>query len=71
MAPSGMLRCVVLVKADDSEKFSSSFIRVTRIDELGTALAVTSNRRTLRRSTNIEEGAKFLRNVGSYKRHSA
>jgi hypothetical protein len=34
-----------------SEKFSASFIKVTRIDELGTTLAVTSNRRTLRRST--------------------
>jgi hypothetical protein len=30
------------------EELSDSFIRVTRISELGTALAVTSNRRTLR-----------------------
>jgi hypothetical protein len=29
-----------------SEELSSSFIRVTRIGELGTTLAVTSNRRT-------------------------
>jgi hypothetical protein len=32
-----------------SEEFSASFIRVTRIGELGTTLAVTSNRNTLRR----------------------
>jgi hypothetical protein len=35
-----------------SEELSASFIRVTRIGELGTTLAVTSNRRTLRRNTN-------------------
>jgi hypothetical protein len=33
------------------EELSASFIRVTRIGELGTTLAVTSNRRTLRRNT--------------------
>jgi hypothetical protein len=32
----------------------ASFIRVTRIGELGTTLAVTSNRRTLRRNTKRE-----------------
>jgi hypothetical protein len=42
-----MLRCVALVRTDVSEKLSGFFIRVTRIDELGTTLAVTSNRRTL------------------------
>jgi hypothetical protein len=42
-----MLRCVVLVRTDVSEKLSVPFIRVTRIGELGTTLAVTSNRRTL------------------------
>jgi hypothetical protein len=31
---------------------SASFIGATRIGELGTTLAVTSNRRTLRRNTN-------------------
>jgi hypothetical protein len=44
MASSGMLRQVALVRTDVSEKLSASFIRVTRIGELGTTLAVTSNR---------------------------
>jgi hypothetical protein len=35
---------------DVSEERSASFIRVTRIGVLGTTLAVTSNRRTLRRN---------------------
>jgi hypothetical protein len=47
MLSSGMLRRVALVKTDGSEKLSASFIRVTRIGELGTTLAVTTNRRTL------------------------
>jgi hypothetical protein len=50
MAFSGMLRRVALVRTDVSEELSASFIRVTRISELGTPLAVTSNRRTLRAS---------------------
>jgi hypothetical protein len=50
MAPSGMLRRVALVRTDISEELNASFIRVTRIDELGTRLAVTSNRRTFLRS---------------------
>jgi hypothetical protein len=51
MASSGMLRRVALVKADVSEELRASFIRVIRIGELGITLAVTSNRRTLRRNT--------------------
>jgi hypothetical protein len=51
-----MLRRVALVRIDVSEELSASFIRVTRIDEIGKTLAVTSNRRTLRRNTsNIPE----------------
>jgi hypothetical protein len=42
-----MLRRVALLRTDVSEELSASFIRVTRIAELGTTLAVTSNRRTL------------------------
>jgi hypothetical protein len=48
-----MLRRVALVGTDVSEEFSVSIIRVTRIGELGTTLAVTSNRRTLRRNTKL------------------
>jgi hypothetical protein len=51
MASSGMLRRVALVITDVSEELSVSIIRVTRIGELGTTVAVTSNRRTLRRNT--------------------
>jgi hypothetical protein len=47
MASSGMLRSVALVRTDVSEEHSASFIRVTRIGELRTTLAVTSNRCTL------------------------
>jgi hypothetical protein len=44
MTYSGILRRVALVRTDVSEELSASFIRVTRIGELGTKLAVTSNR---------------------------
>jgi hypothetical protein len=46
-----MFRREALVRTDVSEDLSASFIRVTRIGELGTALAVTSNRRTLQPGT--------------------
>jgi hypothetical protein len=43
-----MLCRVALVRTDVSEELRASFIRVTRIGELGTTLAVTSNRRIVR-----------------------
>jgi hypothetical protein len=46
MVSSGMLRHVAFVRTDVSEKLSASFIRVTRISELETTLAVTSNQPT-------------------------
>jgi hypothetical protein len=65
MVSSGMLRRVTLVRTDVSKELSASIIRVTRISELGT-LAVTSN------SCQPDDGgAKFLRNVSSYKSHTA
>jgi hypothetical protein len=39
---------VALVRTDVSEELSASFIRVTRIGELRTTLAVTNNRRSVR-----------------------
>jgi hypothetical protein len=51
MVSSGMLRRVALVRTDVSEEPGAYFIRVTRIGELGTIQAATSNRRTLRRNS--------------------
>jgi hypothetical protein len=53
MPSSGMLRRVALVRTDVFEERSPSFIKVTRIGDLGTTFAVTSNRRTLRRITPV------------------
>jgi hypothetical protein len=47
MVYSEMLRRVTLVRTDVSEKLNASIITVTRIGELGTTLAVTSNVRRL------------------------
>jgi hypothetical protein len=44
MASSGTLRHIALVRTDVSEEFSTSVVRVPRISELGTTLAITSNR---------------------------
>jgi hypothetical protein len=40
---------VALVRTNVSEEPGASFMRVTKIGELGTTQAATSNRRTLRR----------------------
>jgi hypothetical protein len=45
-----MLCHVVLVRTDVSEERFASVIRMTKIREVGTTLAVTSNRSTLRRN---------------------
>jgi hypothetical protein len=81
-----MLRHVALVRTDVLEELSASFIMVTRIGELGTTLAITTQ--AAKRSsvhqlpimantvpsslifvTLMMAGAKFLRNVSSYKSH--
>jgi hypothetical protein len=79
-----MLRRVVLVITDVSEEIRASFIRVTKIGELGTTVRTEVPEElstSFIRGTNIGElgttlvtgnvGAKFLRNVGSYKNHTA
>jgi hypothetical protein len=75
MVSSWMLRRVALVRTDVSEKLSASFIRVARISELGTTLAVTSNRRTLRKIISCchpdDGGVMFLLTVVSYNSHTA
>jgi hypothetical protein len=58
-----MLRRVAHVRTDISEKFSASFIRVTRIGEPGTTLDVTK----FTDSCHTEWGAQFIRNVDYYK----
>jgi hypothetical protein len=67
MGSSGMLRRVTIVRNDILEELNASFIRLTRIGELGTTLAVTSNRRTLRRNTKYF----FAACIGSYKSYTA
>jgi hypothetical protein len=52
-----VLRRVALARIDVSEEFSASFIRATRIGELGTTLAVTSNRRTLQKNNKVRHTA--------------
>jgi hypothetical protein len=58
MLSSGMLRREALVITDVSEDPSASIFRVTRISELRTKLAVTSNGRTLRRHTRGHSSVK-------------
>jgi hypothetical protein len=70
MASCGLLHRVALVRTDVSEEPSASIIGVIRIGVLGTTLAVTSNRCT--DSCYLDDGgARFIRNVGSYKSHTA
>jgi hypothetical protein len=56
-----MLRRVALVRTYVSKDRSASFIRVTRIGELGTTLAVTSNRRTLRQTLSSSDMSVLTR----------
>jgi predicted Zn-dependent protease with MMP-like domain len=53
MPSSGMLRRAALLRTAASEESIASIIRVTRIGEIGTMLALTSNLSTLRRNTKL------------------
>jgi hypothetical protein len=79
MCSSGMLCHVAVVRIDVSEELSASIIRVTRIGELGTRLAVASvgllvtanlvpSTRIL--VTLIYGGTMILQNVSTYKSHT-
>jgi hypothetical protein len=46
MVSSGLLLLVALVRTEVSETLSASIIRVTRIGEIGTPLAISSNQRS-------------------------
>jgi hypothetical protein len=71
-ASSGILHRVALVRTDISEEFITSIFREARIGDRETKLAVTSNRRTLRRNIILDDGGyNFLRIVGSYNSHTA
>jgi hypothetical protein len=71
MSSSVICRLVVRIGTDVSEELSASIISVTRIGELGATLVVAnvvlSSQILVRRD---DGGAKFLRNVGSYKNHT-
>jgi hypothetical protein len=55
-----MLRRAALVRTDVSEELNASFNRMTRMGELGTTLAVTSNRRTLQRIPSLRIVRRLL-----------
>jgi hypothetical protein len=78
MPSSGVLRRVALVRTDVSEESSASIIRTTRIGELGTMSSQSASvaSHSLRSQFTDychpdDRGAKFFRNVGSYKSHTA
>jgi hypothetical protein len=55
-----MLRRVALVRTDVSEELSASFIKMTRVGDLGTTLAVTNNRRRLLVTANVVPRSPIL-----------
>jgi hypothetical protein len=81
MAYCGILCRVALVRTDVSGELSGSIFKVTRIGEQRATLAVKIDRRKqhirltlllVHLSCHLDDGgAKFQRNVGSYKSHTA
>jgi hypothetical protein len=72
-ATSGILQHMALVRTKVQEESITVYIRMTRIGELGTTLAVTSNRSTLQSITKFQKGAYYSstkiykeRNLNSY-----
>jgi hypothetical protein len=63
MVSSGMLRRVALVKNKGSEELSTSINRVSKIGELGTTLAVTSNRHTQQEALGSSETSVLTRST--------
>jgi hypothetical protein len=55
-----MLRRVARVRTEVLEERSAYFFRVTRIGKLGTTLALTSNRSTLRRNSQCASVVDFV-----------
>jgi hypothetical protein len=47
MLPTGLLHSVALIRADVSEERIASITKMTRIGELGTTLAISSNLTTM------------------------
>jgi hypothetical protein len=60
MQSCGMLHLVALVRTEFSEEHIASIIRRTRIGDLGTTIAVTSNRNTLLLFTVTADGVPSL-----------
>jgi hypothetical protein len=81
MSSSGMSPRVTLVRTDISVERSASIIRVTRIDEVGTTLGITSSMRWSLVMANIVPSSPILvtlmmealrsSETCSYKRHMA
>jgi hypothetical protein len=66
MASPGTLHRLALVRTDVSEEVIASVIRVTRIGELGTTLAIINNRRSVHRllvTANVIPSSPILVNL--------
>jgi hypothetical protein len=70
MQSSGMWCHVTLLRTDVSEEYIASVMRVIRISDLGTTLAITSNWSTLILFRPDDRDHTFHRNIGSYESHT-